>query len=389
MSGTKKVFSLVGSMLYLNRSQLRNLLLSYVLMPLILATFMLALMGGLSTSDSVNIRLDLQDEDQSPMSDVLRQAIEQSGFITLSSDAKLHLRLPQGFADRLSTDEPIFPELSADSKDQELEVKLVQSLIDQLGRELRFAARLEQELSTADLKPEEVLSFSKQINTLEEDLPELFQVEELDSSDNLGIMAQMRENIAATYMIYIVVVLAFSISSARVVERESGILKRSASVPVSSFHYMLADFLTYVIYSLLFCLIYLIVMRLVHSVLTGSLLLYLLIMGLTSCFFLGLVQFLSVLIRKDQLFQTVMGLVMFIYICMANAVSMAKPGESSDWVLGLAEIRPDKLILDACRHVRLASFTIADLVPNLILAAIGLFLVVLGAAIQAGRKEKI
>jgi ABC-type multidrug transport system permease subunit len=199
----------------------------------------------------------------------------------------------------------------------------------------------------------------------------------------------MRENIAATYMVYIIVVLAFSISSARVVERESGLLKRSASVPTSSFQYVLADYLTYIVYSLLFCLIYLIVMRLAHGVLAGSLLLYLVIMGLASCFFLGLVMFLSVLIRKDQVFQSVMGLVMFVYILMATFSSMAKPGESSDWMLGLADVRPDKLILDACRQVRLGTLTFADLAPNLILAAIGLGLVLVGAAIRSGRKEKI
>lgn len=389
MKSIRKITNLVGASLRLNSKQIPGLIFSFVLLPLILATVMIALISAISSSSSINIQVKLQDQDQSPMSQVLVAALEESGYIELKEDAKINLRIPEGFGENLGTDAPIYPEISSESRDQEFEEGLLSSLLEAVGKEMRFSTSLGETLSESDLSPGEILDFTRYLESIGSQSLDLFEVEEIKSDQNLGMISQMKESFAITYLVYIVIMYAYSIATGRKVSRERGVLARTSSTPTQYSSLAWADFFQLSLLAVLSALAYILILRAIHDVLPGPLWQYLLLTALTAFFFLGLVSFLSAVIKNDKVFQSSLSLVMFAYVMIGTFSSMAKPGDSPDWMLAMAEYRPDLIIIQAARNIRLNNFNLANLKPNLILAGLGLVFTFIAGLIGNSRKEKI
>lgn len=381
-----KVLRLLIFTFKLQINNLLKIMLLFLCLPLMLTIFMVFVSTGVeSEEEKISLKVYVEDQEKSEASEAFVKALEQVEIIQLEEKrGDYNLIIPEGFSGLLEgkKGEPIQMQNLNGSRTGE---KILLQIMDNLGKGWQTQTLLAESLQTADLSAEKVAEVNSSLQGIQVDMQDFLKYKEVDMKvDNKTFVINA---LALAYLGYIFLMYAMQVPASDVQMKKTGLGKRIYSSPTKPVDSFLSDYALYVILGSVIAFSYVVIIRLIYSVFSGNLLLYLLLIVIFMAAFIAIVSLINNIIPNPQITTFIVSLFMIIQVMAASFLPSTR-GNTPGPIFGfLNKIRIDRQMVYEFNLVNEGQFTTERLLP-LGLVVLGTFIIVALTAFVVDRRKE-
>lgn len=355
-----KAIRLALSSLRIDLSNFLMLAALYLFLPLAISLFMSFTFTAIIKEESQpELKLELIDEDNTPVSAAYQEALEANPLISLTAEAEADftLLLPRGFSQVIggqSTDSSFYPSFQNLGGGSSSEAILL-TYIDEVGRAFQRAAQVEAAIDDADLDLEAEQALEVAVAEAMLAMQQFIRPETIET-EGPDLAQALNDQYATGFVSYIIIMFAMAVPVSMKNAQKKGIYGRIHSTPSTKADILLSDFYSYSFLASLILILYVLIHRTITGAFVGSLFIYIPLLIVSASVAIAAAILLSALVKNQTIIYIVITLLMILQVMSVSVSGMLTLGEESTVARILEMTRIDQALIKQLDAVRTAEF---------------------------------
>lgn len=359
-----KAIRLALSSLRIDLSNFLMLAALYLFLPLAISLFMSFTFTAIIKEESQpELKLELIDEDNTPVSAAYQEALEANPLISLTAkaEADFTLFLPRGFSQVIggqSTDSSFYPSFQNLGGGSSSEGILL-TYIDEVGRAFQRAAQVEAAIDDADLDLDAEQALEVAVAEAMLAMQQFIRPETIET-EGPDLAQALNDQYAMGYLSYIIIMFAMAVPVSMKNAQKKGIYGRIHSTPSTKADILLSDFYSYSFLASLILILYVLIHRAITGAFAGSLFIYIPLLIVAASVAIAAAILLSALVKNQTIIYIVITLLMILQVMSVSVSGMLTLGEESTVARILEMTRIDQALIKQLESVHRGQFAASD-----------------------------